>query len=299
MIERLIADPAPYGGAVVLNLQASADTHVLVLATRTAAVPSPLAPGSARRVFEGILEQHTYEWRGLTASETPWWRVVDLSTKHLSDGQPVFYHVYPKTVDGYGAALSTTATPACLRDTHLTVAKESVKARLEYHLARALESGTLVVQGGEGDIRVEERETHVEHTELPIVLLKERAVPAPSGETIGHRRGDVVDTLNGTAYREQGKRLRSTVELLVVADNAEHRNDVGRFVHEVLEQDAPYYADAGLSDIRVSRFDRSEPADNFIAYLAELTFECEGEIIIREQLKVRVTDNLALGRWAD
>lgn len=298
MLERIIAEPAPYGGAVLLSLQAPADTHVLVLATYTEPAPAALLTGIGRLVHDGPLDDHTYEWRAASSSDTPWWRVADLSTRHLSDGATVYYHIYPKTLDGYGDPVTLSVTPACLCETRLTLAKAHVRARLEYHLVRALASGAVVVQGGEGEIRVEERETQVEHTELPIILIKERAVPAPGGETIGHARGDVVDTLSGTAYRERSRRLRATVEILVIADNPEHRNDVGRFVHEVLVQDEPYYTQAGLSDVAVQRFDRAEPADGFVAYMTELSFECEGEIIVREALTVRVTDNLSLGRWS-
>lgn len=291
MITRLRSEAAPWGGAVLLSLQAPAGTSVLILATPDNAAPDPAAPGAARVVHDGPLQTPSSDWT-LThldlPDKLPWWMVPDLATEALRDNVTIHYHAYERDGTDYKPPISVAATPNCYRTSQRALARDLVKKRLEYHLARGLREN-LIPPVNQRYVPVEEREALSDGEPIPIVLVKERVVPAPAGETIGHNRRGVS---SDGRYREWNRQVRSVVEILLVTETPGMRTAIGSYLHRVLEQDGPYWQHAGLQGVTVQTADRHEPGPDRDYFLTELTFECEGELVIREELRVSVNDEL-------
>lgn len=291
MITRFQSEAAPWGGAVKLSLQAPEGTSVLIVATAGSGAPTPDAlPEEARIVHDGPLAMPTSDW-SLTHFDLPgkttWWQVNDLATGNLPDNVTVHYHAFEHDGIAFAAPLSVSATPNCLRTSTRALARDAVRARLEYHLTRGLREN-LIPPVDQGWIPVREREALADGDPVPIVLIKERVMPLLAAETIGHLRAGT--TSDGRA-RQWIRHVRSVVDILLIAETPALRTSIGTYIENVLNQDEPYWEHAGLQTITVQNVDRHEATDRDY-FLAEITFECEGELVIREELRVTVADEL-------
>lgn len=280
MLHRLVPIPAPYGGAVKLDLLAASPGRVLVLATDTPDVPDPDdAASGARLVHDGQLRA-----RVQPAFETTppggglWYAVLDLDTDQLPDGRTVHYHVYE---DGTHA-LSAACTPLNLRAWFVVLARQVVKPRLRYHLRRAVAEGVVHVPGG-GEVKIHEIEVSNENLQTPCVLMKERAVPALEADTVGKGARTVPDQ-DGAPILERTYASRVTVDLLVIADNPETRGKLEAFVFGALQSDTDYFQAAGLEGATVQKFTGHDVQKTTHMYSAELNVEA----IVRARVTERM-----------
>jgi hypothetical protein len=127
--------------------------------------------------------------------------------------------------------------------------------------------------------------------QVPVVLIKERAVPDMSGDTIGKGGGPTTQLPDGTYVREYRRNARVTVDVLLLCDNPQHRADIGKFLYEVLHQDLPYWEFSGLQGTSVTRVDAHAIENNFNAFTTEASLECLTQITTTERLQHTVIDN--------
>lgn len=300
------ARPAPYGGAVKLTLTSDqpGDEYALILATDSPTPPNPVARGGARVVHEGRLPMHAGA-RVLPFSATQTiiravsasYLALDLQTRELPDGATVHYHCYSVLASGYGPPLSVQAVPGCVRRAAVTLARDLVKARLEYHLARGQRDGSL--PGGRV-IAVLEMETLEEGFNLPAVLIKESASPAPSAETVG-KGGESYQLPGGQWQRETTHQTQARVDLLVLTPDPELRALLEAYLHGIFEIDIDYYQAAGLENAEVSRNIQHtvDPAGTNY-YSVELTLTGTLPItVIETQATLEAVDIVVIGDPAD
>lgn len=290
MILALSAVPAPYGGAVRLTVSSSDpdSEHALVLATGTPAVPDPVTRDQARTVHYGRLTMHAGGLRrsvGTTQRVSGMYTVMDLDTRELPDLTPVFYHAFTLLPGGgYGPPVSVSATPACVRQAAVLLARDLVRARLEYHLDRGVRDGAL--PGRTNVIPVLEQEVLEEGFNLPAVLLKESASPAPGSETVGKGGDTHLDVHDGSYRREYRHTVNARVDLLVLSQNAEERALLEKYLHGVLVMDVDYYDAAGLEGAEVMRSTRHDVDPSGANYYTV-------ELTVSGVLTIAVTEHLA------
>lgn len=304
ILETIYAVPLTYGGAVQLVIPAPEGTHVRVIASINPTAPTD--PDSVtktqygkiateRLIFQGELTYKEYSFTN--ANQTPTWQVLDLESQYLNDATNMYYYIYAYDFDlnAYEAPVSVLAIPNCLSSSEMCLARDVIKARLRYHLDRAVSNGELPEFNDDGSyIPIEERAALADDHALPIILIKERVVPSGRPETIGHLNDCYVDKLTGITYQEESRLVRSVTEMLILTDQPEQRTILQTFIHKTLVQDLPYYHELGWQEPRVSSSDRPELQGNKMLMAAEVSMEAEGEIIIKRQLTVRLAEDYEL-----
>lgn len=267
--------PAPSGGAVRLTVHcASPDTYALVLASADPEAPDPTYQAGARKVYGGKL-RYRQPPGGSSFRRAPHaFLVMDLDSGELPDGETVFYHVFELYADGsYGPPITISAQPACARSAAVTVARDVVKKRLRYHLARAVEAG---IAPNVYEIPILEQEMRAEGQPLPAVFVKERVSPNPAADTVGHQAGEYVDAHHPEGVREFRFEYRASVDLLVLSDSPDERTDLESFLRGALDADRELLMLAGLENPSISSFTRHDVDDaaGTDVYGSEISVEC-------------------------
>lgn len=277
---RLRATPAPEGGAVKLEILTTATTlDVLILASPNPAIPDPDEPGDTREVHRGPLYRRHKDNLTYGVDDGFIYPVLDLESSSLPDDVPVHYHLFDLSKH---PREHTTASvvPRCTMMTTIRLIRHLVRQRIDYHIQRGVQTSTLNISNEFVDVL--DSESWHTGISMPIILLKETATADPSGDTIG--KGQVQR--DGAMQRQSLYHVR--VDITSVSDNKTERDMLGKFLHEAAEADMMLYHQAGLMELRLSRFDRtlmSEGSDAQL-YYSELTLEASMYVTTRERLDV-------------
>ncbi|PIG96864.1 hypothetical protein [Deinococcus sp. UR1] len=254
-IYAITAIPAPSGGAVRLQLHTTLpDRYALVLATDHPTAPDPTFQDGARKVHGGRLR---YRVPNPTFTKAPHvYTVFDLRADALPDGETVYYHVYEIHPNGtFGAPLTIATEPRCVRHVAVTIARDIVKQRVQYHLSRAVLEGVIT---NVFEIPLLEQEVRAEGQPLPAVYMKERVMPNPSADTVGHQGGQYVDAHNPDGIKEYRFEYRASVDLLLLAYTPSERTDLEAFLRGSLDADRELFMAAGLEAPTISAFTRHD-----------------------------------------
>lgn len=254
-IHALSALPSPSGGAVRIQLHLTLpDLYALVLATSHPDAPDPTFQEDARKVFGGRLR---YRVPGHTFKNAPYvYTVFDLQADALPDGETVYYHVYEMRPNGtFGPPLTIAVQPRCARQAVVTIARDIVKQRAQYHLQRAINEGVIT---NVYEIPLLEQEVRAEGQPLPAVYMKERVMPNPSADTVGHQGGQHRDAHNPGGVKEYRFEYRASVDLLLLAYTPSERTDLEAFLRGALDADRELFLAAGLEAPSISAFTRHD-----------------------------------------
>lgn len=275
----LFAFPAPSGAAVRLIFGVPKGSAPLVLASRGSTIPGPDDPDARRVVTPG---SRLYPAAPLGVfrprEELSWYSWVD-AHPDLETG-PIRYTLY--AVGGPPvppASLEVDPTPLLAYAT-VGVARDLLRPRLEYHLARAVRAGRF---GRVNDIPILEVESLAQGEPIPVVLMKELLFSLPHG--IGLEAGEWKDQGSGKLYRERSHLYRARVDLLVLAQTPGQRTEIANALHEAVLLDQPLLEDLGLRGIGVQRattFAR-DPNGNPV-FGEEVTVDGEVRMSVREEL---------------
>lgn len=273
---RLYAFPAPSGAAVRLvfglppgqapHIRATPSSDPMDPAGRDVVTPATRClPAGAPFV---ALEAPALEYR----------QYVDIHPS-LQAG-PVYYHLRSWGSVGSWISVKVDASRP-LRQALVGAARDLLRPRLEWHLARAVEEGK--VRPALGYVPILEQSTLAKDDPLPCVLLKESI--APVGLPIGGARGEWRDLGSGRAYREYGYRYRARVDLLVLSESPSERTDLAHLIHGAILVDQPLLEDLGWRGLEVSRMTQMafDPS-GFPVFGEEVTVDGEIEVVVREEL---------------
>lgn len=274
---RLFAFPAPSGAAVrlVFGLPPGQAPHV-----RATPSPDPLDPGG-RDVVTPSTRTFPAE-PPFIAREAPaleYRQHLDLNP--ALEAGPLWYHLRPWESTGEWVSLQVDASRP-LRTALVGVARDLLRPRLEWHLARAVAEGRL--RPALGHVPILEQNALAKDDPLPVILLKEML--APVGVPVGLHRGEWKDLGSGRAYREYAWRYRARVDLLILSENPAERTDLANLVHGAVLVDQPLLEDLGWRGLEVSRATEMafDPA-GFPVFGEEVTVDGEIEAVVREELR--------------
>lgn len=244
--------------------------YALILASPDRTPPDPVYQAGARKVYGGKLPHRI---AGQFAAAKWAYPLMDLDSDSLIDHETVWYHIYELHADGtYGPPLSLPCTPSCTRQAAVTIARDAIKKRLRYHMRRANEEG--IVTGP--TVPVLEQEVRVEGATLPAVYVKERVVPNPNGDTVGHQAGDFKDAHNPLGIRQFRFHYSATVSVLILTDNPDTRTDLEAFIRGALDADRELWAGLGLENPQLSAFTRHDVDESGATnlYASEISLSC-------------------------
>ena len=165
----------------------------------------------------------------------------------------------------------------------MTLVRDLVKGRINYHLERGVRDGAL--PKNMPVVPVLEQEVLEEGYDLPAVLIKESSTPNPSVETIGHDGTMWQDVFDGKGRRELIHGTNVRIDLLVLTASPDERAFLESYLHGVCLADLDYYLAAGLEGVEVQRNGRHDvdPAGHHY-YSVELTLTGTWSIRVIEEL---------------
>lgn len=281
MLKALTAIPAPSGGAVKLVLYFDVEhAYALVLASQTAQAPAPESAGNARTVHAGRLKSPHEPGQGSPHAFQVW----DFESSQLPDGEALFFHAYEITPDGnYGPALTVTVVPDCARSAVVVIARDRLRKRLEYHLARAIRDELVV---GVTEIPVVEQEVREEGLPLPAIFMRESVNPDPSAETVGHLVGKYHDAHSPDGVKVYQFAYAARIGLLLLCDNPDDRTNLEQFLRGALDADRDLFPAMGLEAPNFSSFTRHDVDESagVDTYGSEMDVSCTVYTQITEAL---------------
>ncbi len=254
-IYAITALPAPSGGAVRIQLHTTQpDQYALILATAHPDAPDPTFQADARKVHGGRMRYRSAA--GTNALAPYLYTVFDLRADALPDGETVYYHAYEMHPDGtFGAPITVPAEPRCVRNAVVTIARDILRQRVAYHLKRAVQEG---IAPHVYEIPLLEQEVRQEGQPLPAVYMKERVMPNPSADTVGHQGGSYTDAHNPKGVKEYRFEYRATVDFLLLSLSPDERTDLEAFLRGALDADRELMLAAGLEAPTISAFTRHD-----------------------------------------
>ena len=272
MLRALTAIPAPSGGAVKIVLHFDhASAHALVLGSLSAAPPAPTATAGVRTIHSGRLTTPNGDTSGTGAHA---FQVYDFQSASLPDGETVFYHAFEELPGGgYGAALSVSVVPDCARSAVVVIARDVLRERLTYYLARAVRDELVV---GTVEIPVVEQEVREEGLPLPAIFMRESVNPDPSAETVGPLGGVHRDAHTPDGVKEYRFAYAVRIGLLLLCDNPDDRTNLERYLAGCLDADRDLFPSMGLEAPVMSRFTRHDvdEAGGVDTYGSEMDVSC-------------------------
>ncbi len=254
MLQALTAIPAPSGGAVKIVLYFDhKDAYALILASETPHAPDPHATAGVRTIHAGRLRNSQADGSGLGSHAYQQW---DFNSASLQDGEPVFYHAFEMDPAGnFGPPLTVSAVPDCARSAVVVIARDVLRQRLSYHLARAIRDELVV---GVEEIPVVEQEVREEGLPLPAIFMRESVNPDPSAETVGHMVGVHRDAHTPDGVKEYRFAYQVRIGLLLLCDNPDDRTNLERYLAGALDADRDLFPQMGLEAPVMSRFTRHD-----------------------------------------
>lgn len=253
---RFRATPAPSGAATLLVLGLEPAATALVIATTTPTPPDPANLTSADRIVVDAstnLRPSTWPFEAKATHDLQHWQHLDYHPS-LADG---ITHYHAWSVSGAGLVGPVTITVDARNPTRtaiVSVVRDFMRARLEYHLARAVAADRLRPRAGY--VPVLELESLHQDDPLPCVLMKETLSPA-NLEGIGKHRGERHDASTGMVFTQEVHRYRARIDLLALSEQPAERTLLATVLHEGILTDRTLIEDVGYREVIVQRMMRS------------------------------------------
>jgi hypothetical protein len=278
---RLFAFPAPSGAAVrlVFGLPKGQAPHV-----RATLGPDPLDPAGRDVVLP---ETRTLPaeppFVALEATTLEYRQVIDMDLS-LQVG-PVYYHLRAHGGNEWVRVQVDASRPR--RQALVSVARDLLRPRLEWHLARAVQEGR--IRPALGYVPILEQHALAKDDPLPAILLKEAITPI--GIPIGMARGEWRPAAPGQAYRENSYHYRAKVDLLILSETPSERTDLANLVHGAILIDQPLLEDRGWRGLEVARFtDMAFDPAGFPRFAEEVSVDGEVTFVVREEMSYSVSE---------
>jgi hypothetical protein len=285
---RFRATPAPSGAAALLVLGLEPDATALVIATASPTPPDPSNPGASDRIVidpSTTLRPTVWPFEAKATHDLVHWQHLDLD-RSLAD-TVTHYHAWAVTSTTItGPITHEVDARAPARSAVVAVVRDFMRARLDYHLARAVTSGRLRPRAG--FVPVLELETLNQDDPLPCVLMKETLSPT-SLEGIGKHRNERTDA-NGDVFTQEVHRYRARVDLLALSEQPAERTLLASVLHEGILTDRTLIEDVGYREVMVQRMMRSATTpDGRWQFAEDITVDGIIEAVTEERQQYRVS----------
>jgi hypothetical protein len=281
------AAAAPSGAAARLILGMPAGGTPLVIATLSSTPPDPNALGAGDRIVIDAttpLAPSTWPFEARATHGLTYHQYLDLDTSLA--GTITHYHAWVTSGTGSdGPITQEVDARAPTRTAVVSVVRDLIRARLDYHLTRAVASNRLRPRSGY--VPILQVEALHKDDPLPCLLMKEALSPT-NLEGIGKHRGERT-AANGDRYVEEVHRYRCRIDLLALSENPEERTILANVVHEALLVDRTLLEDAGMREPTMQRLMRSATTPEGRWQFAEdISLDSIVEAVTEERMQYRV-----------
>lgn len=285
---RFRATPAPSGAATLLTFGLKPGATALVIATPTSAPPDPANPTPTDRIVVDAsthLRPSAWPFEAKATHDLQHWQYLDYH-RSLADAI-THYHAWSVT-GGTPAGPITREVDARnpTRTAIVSIVRDFMRARLEYHLARAVTAERLRPRAG--FVPVLELEALHQDDPLPCVLMKETLSPA-NLEGIGKHRGERRDPATGHVFTQEVHRYRARIDLLALSEQPAERTLLATVLHEGILADRTLIEDVGYREVIVQRMMRSAPTpDGRWQFAEDMSVDGIIEAVTEERQRYRV-----------
>jgi hypothetical protein len=219
----------------------------------------------------------------IEAPELEYRQVIDMDPS-LQAG-PVYYHLRIHGENDWVQVRVDASRPR--RQALVGVARDLLRPRLEWHLARAVQEGR--IRPALGYVPILEKHALAKDDPLPTILVKESITPI--GIPIGMNRGEWQPASPGQAFRENSYHYRAKVDLLILSENPSERTELANLVHGAILVDQPLLEDRGWRGIEVARFtDMALDPAGFPVFAEEISVDGELTFVVREEMVYSVSE---------
>lgn len=281
---RFRATPAPSGAAALLTLGLEPDATALVIATQSAIPPDPNNLSAGERVVIDAstdLRRSAWPFEAKATHDLAHWQHLDLDTSLA--GSITHYHAWS---GADGPITQEVDARAPIRTAIVSVVRDFLRARFEYHLTRAVNTDRLRPRAGY--IPILEIEALNRDDPLPCVLMKETLSPT-SLEGVGKHRGERKDAITGDTFTQEVHRYRARVDLLALSEQPAERTLLATVLHEAILTDRTLIEDVGYREVMVQRMMRSATTpDGRWQFAEDITIDGIIEAVTEERQQYRV-----------